>query len=276
MSKYYDFSSDLIPNTTKWKQRMAIGTAVTGLVRIEWVLARYGQIIPVNWSMADLMGWIPTVAPLHYIVSDAQNLIVRSVIAQDIEWLLLLEHDNVIPMNLFLTLNTYMRKATIPVISALYFTKSEPSEPLLFRDRYGTFFDKWKMGDKVWCDAVPTGCLLIHASILRAMWNESPEYKIGDQVTKRVFSEPAKCWFNPQRGTMENYVGTSDLNWCKRVMDEGFFEKAGWHKYQKMKYPFLVDTNIFVKHIDETGRQFPLAVPAEFKPEPKKKNAKHT
>ena len=28
--------------------RLMIGTAVTGLVRVEWVAARYGQTIPMN------------------------------------------------------------------------------------------------------------------------------------------------------------------------------------------------------------------------------------
>jgi len=276
MTTYHDFSSKLVPNTSKWKQKILIGTAVTGLVRVEWVLARYGQLIPVNWSVGDILDWIPTIAPLRYVVSDAQNLIVKAVIEQEAEWLLLLEHDNVIPPNTFNTLNGYMRRATIPIVSALYFTKSEPPEPLVFRDSTLTsYYTKWKMGDKVWCDGVPTGCLLIHASILRAMWNESPDYKVGDQMTRRVFSEPSKCWFNPQRGCMESMTGTSDLAWCKRVVKDGIFEKAGWPKFAKMKHPFLMDTNLFVKHIDEAGRQFPIAVPSEFMPIPKK-HGKHT
>ena len=260
----------LIKNTGKWKNRILIGTAVTGLVRIEWVLARYGQLIPTNWSMADIMQWMPTTAPLGYVVSDAQNMIVKAAIEQDTEWLFFLEQDDILPPNTFWKLNDYMRKATIPVISGLYFTKSNPPEPMIYRGEGTSYYDKWKMGDKVWCTGVPTGCLLIHMSILRAMWDESPEYRIGNDVTRRVFQEPSKLWFDPFKGRMTASSGTSDLAWCKRVMEEGFFEKAGWPKYQKMENPFLVDTNLFIRHIRDDGVQFPLTIPLEHQPEPKK------
>jgi hypothetical protein len=272
--KYHDFSSQLIKNTGEWRHRVVIGTPVTGLVRIEWVLARYGQLIPTNWSMADIMQWIPTVAPLQYVVSDAQNLIVKSAVEQDAEWLFLLEQDDVLPPNAFMRLNDYMRRKTVPVVSGLYFTKSNPPEPMIYRAKGASYHDQWKMGDKVWAGGVPTGCLLIHMSILREMWNDSPEYKVGDQVTRRVFQEPARCFFDPQRGTMVNNTGTSDLAWCERVMDEKYFEKAGWSKYQKMKFPFLVDTNLFIRHIDNEGRQYPLNIPIEFQPKEKKHGEK--
>ncbi len=269
--QYYDFTSKLIKNSGPWKHRFAIGTPVTGLVRIEWMLARYGQLIPTNWSMADLLQWIPTTAPLQYLVSDAQNLIVRSAVQQDIEWLFLLEQDNVLPPNTFWRLNEYMRKKDVPVVSGLYFTKSNPPEPMIYRGVGNSYYDKWKMGDRVWCDGVPTGTLLVHMSILREMWNDSPEYKVGDQVTRRVFTEPSKIWFDPTRGVMVASTGTSDLAWCEKVKKEHYFAKAGWDKYDKMNYPFLVDTNIFVRHIDQDGRQYPLNIPVEFLPEQKKK-----
>ena len=265
--KYTSFESKLIENTGVLKQNVIVGTPVTGLVRIEWVLARYGQLIPTNWSMADVMQWIPTVAPLRYIVSDAQNMIVRSAIEKDAEWLFLVEQDNVLPPNTFWRLNEYMRRKTVPVVSGLYFTKSNPPEPLLYRGIGNSYFDKWKMGEKVWADGVPTGCLLVHMSIIRAMWNDSPEYRVGDQVTRRVFAEPSKVYYDPMKGTMITSTGTSDLAWCQRVITEKYFEKAGWNKYQKMKYPFLVDTNIFTKHIDQNGTQYPLNIPSEFIPE---------
>jgi len=264
MKKYTSFESQLLVNSGTWKQNVIVGTPVTGLVRIEWVLARYGQLIPTNWSMADVMQWIPTIAPLRYIVSDAQNMIVRSAIEKECEWLFLIEHDNVLAPNTFWRLNEYMRKKTIPVVSGLYFTKSNPPEPLLYRGIGNSYFDKWKMGDKVWVDGVPTGCLLVHMSIIRAMWNDAPEYRVGDQVTRRVFSEPSKVYYDPMKGTMITSTGTSDLHWCETVIKEKYLEKAGWGNYQKKRYPFLVDTNMFTKHIDQNGTQYPLNIPVEF------------
>jgi hypothetical protein len=50
-------------------------------------------------------------------------------------------------------------------------------------------------------------------------------------------------------------------------MRDDIFTKAGWPAYQKMKYPFLVDTNILIQHIDNAGRMYPLGgVPLKNKP----------
>lgn len=253
----------IIKNEGHWLNRILIGTPTTGLVRIEWVMARYGQIIPTNWSAIDSMQWISTFAPLQYLVADAQNLIVRTVIEKDIEWLLLIESDNLPPPDAFIRINQYMLDKKVPVVSGLYFTKSDPPEPLVYRGRGNSYFKDWKMGDLVWADGVPTGFLLIHGSILKAMWKQSPEYVINGQLTRRVFPVPDKKWLDPESGSFHLTTGTSDLAWCERVMKEGFFKKAGWPEYQDKKYPFLVDTNIFVKHIDMDGRQFPLQDPKE-------------
>jgi hypothetical protein len=40
-------------------------------------------------------------------------------------------------------------------------------------------------------------------------------------------------------------------------MKEDIFKIAGWDKYQEMKYPFLVDTNLFCTHINPNGERFP-------------------
>jgi len=262
MSKLLKMENNLIlENKGPWTNRLLIGTPSTGTVRMEWVMARYGQIIPTNWSATDMIQWISTFAPLRYLVADAQNLIVRAAIEKEMEWLLLVESDNLLPPDAFVRLNKYMRDGKVPVVSGLYFTKSNPPEPLVYRGRGKSFYQDWKMGDLVWVDGAPTGCLLIHCSILKAMWEESSEYMVGGERTRRVFEMPEKKWLDPETGSFHLVSGTSDLAWCDRVIKDKFFEKAGWTKYQKMKYPFLIDTNIFVKHIDENGRQFPLQDP---------------
>ena len=58
----------------------------------------------------------------------------------------------------------YMQQGDVPVVSGLYFTKSEPSEPLIYRGRGSGAYLDFRMGDKVYADGVPTGCLLIHHS----------------------------------------------------------------------------------------------------------------
>jgi len=237
--------------------RLLIGTATTGLVRIEWVGARYGAIVPCNWSNVTMTHYMDTYIPLRYQVADAQNLIVREAIWKDFEWLLFLEHDVIIPADAFVKLNQYMSKPQVPVVSGLYYSRSVPSEPLVYRGRGNGAFLDWKPGELVWCDGVPTGMLLVHCSILRAMWEESEEYAAGNQVTRRVFDTPRRVWVSPDDGRLNATTGTSDLDWCERVMRDGFFEKAGWGEYQGKEFPFLVDTGIFCRHVDPDGRQYP-------------------
>lgn len=237
--------------------RLLVATPVTGLVRIEWVQARYGQIIPTNWSMVQMLQFMNSYMPLRYQVADAQNMIVREVVEKEFEWLLLLEHDTLLPPDGFIRFNDYIREKRVPVVSGLYYTRSRPSEPLLYRGRGTSYVDGWQLGDKVWCDGVPTGCLLIHAGILREMWKDSEEYALNGVKTRRVFSTPNNVWYDPESGQFNTKTGTSDLEWCARVIAGSYLAKAGWDEYQNMRWPFLVDTNIFCRHINNNGEQFP-------------------
>lgn len=240
-----------------YTNRLLMGTACTGLVRVEWMASRLGQIVPVNWSMSAFLQAMGGYMPLRYQVADAQNLIVREALKLDVEWLFLIEHDVIMPEDCLVRLNNYMRRADVPVVSGVYFTRAYPSEPMVFRGMgQGAYID-WKFGDKVWCDGVPTGCLLIHMGLLKAMWDESEEYVIRGEKTRKVFDTPRYSWYNPETETTNYSVGTSDLEWCRRVVQGGYFGKAGWHSYAGLEYPFLVDTGLFCYHCNPDGTMFP-------------------
>jgi hypothetical protein len=253
-------------NKGNWMNRLIIGHPMTGLVRVEWMMGRYGQTIPANGPHIDVIQFLSPYVPLCYQVADAENLIARTVIEQNAEWLLFWEHDNIPPNNALIELNQYMLAKEVPVIGGLYFTKSVPPEPLLYRGSGNSYFNDWRLGDKVWCSGVPFGFTLIHASIIKAMWEESPEYIVNGQVTRRVFEAPRSNWMDPEKGAYSSNAGTSDLAWCKRVVEGDYFTKAGWPKYKKKKHPFLIDTSLFVRHIDNNGVQWPLTVPERFRP----------
>lgn len=241
-----------------FQRRILIGTPTTGLVRIEWVSGRYGNLVPPNWSMVNYMQYIDSFVPVRYTVDDAQNLIVKQAVENDFEWLLLVEHDVIIPEDTFVRMDQYMRDSKYPVVSGLYFTRTHPSLPLIYRKRGSGTFTDWKMGDMVWADGVPTGILLINVPILKHMWEDSPEYQIHGTTTRKVFRTPMDIAMSPEEGMFKVTSGTSDLEWCTRVMEGEYFAKAGWDEFQEKEYPFLVDTNIFCRHIDPDGRQFPI------------------
>jgi hypothetical protein len=242
-------------DSQNYQHRLLVGTPSRGTVRIEWHAAIRGLMIPANWGMMTRYEQINEYFPTRFTVPDAQNLIVRQAVEQNFEWLVFIEDDVLPPVDLFVRFDEYMSKGPA-VVSGLYYQKSNPCEPLVYRGRGDGAYLNWQHGDKVWCDGVPTGCLLIHCSILREMWADSPEYEVAGQVTRQVFDSPSKMWVNPE-GDVNTICGTSDLIWCQRVIDGGYLKKAGWTDLARKKFPFLLDTNIFCQHITPDGRTFP-------------------
>jgi len=249
-------------NDPGYTTALMVGTACTGLLRVEWVAARYSQLVPLNWSMAGQMqavsgGSVLDFMPLRYLVADAQNLIVGEAIRLDMEWLALVEHDVILPAGAFFMLDRWMKETPAPVVSGLYFSRACPSEPMVFRGRGTGAFTDWKLGDVVEVDGVPTGCLLAHMGLLRAMWEDSEEYTVSGVKTRRVFETPRSSWYDPETGNTNMAVGTSDLEWCKRVIEGGYLRKSGWTDYADKPFPFLCDTRLFCRHIQQSGDMFP-------------------
>lgn len=251
--------SKYVRNSVQTRNRILICVPSLGNVRMEWVLSRYGQIIPCNWSQVDTVEFMTDFSPLEYMVADARNACCVAVVEKDFEWLLFIDDDTCLPPEAFLIFNEYMMKKDVPVVSGVYFTKSSPPEPLVYRGRGNAFYRDWKRGDKVWVDGLPMGCTLIRGDLIRTMWDNSEEYRVGDRVLHRVFETPGCVTWNPEHTSFRIESGTEDLAWCSRIMNEGFFEKAGFEEHAKKhpEFPFLIDTRIWCQHIDPNGYQYP-------------------
>ncbi|RLC80963.1 MAG: hypothetical protein DRJ03_20735 [Chloroflexi bacterium] len=221
-----------------------------GAVRSGQYLLMYVQSVKDKWQAASLKD--NNVYNLE--VEEDNSYIAGSVTAHNCFFI---DHDTILPPDTILKFNDRMLKADVPIISGLYFTKSVPSEPLIYRGRGNSYYNKWKFGDEVWVDAVPNGCTLIHASILKVLYDESEEYVVKGHKVRRIYETPARSYFDPETQSWFNSVGTEDLAFCTRVMKDNIFKKAGWPKFQRKKYPFLIDTSIFCKHIDNNGIQYP-------------------
>jgi hypothetical protein len=261
MSKSDEYYSLLFKAKDLAYHRLLISVPMTGLVRAEWCIARWGQVIPCNWSHSDHVSWMNQYTPLGYAVAEARNLAVDKAVQRDFEWLLFIDHDVILPPDCFVKLNQYLLSGDYPVVSGLYYAKAHPPEPLIYRGRGNGYFKNWKMGDKVMVDGIPMGCTLINVKLLKAMWEDAPEYTVsGNQKIRKVFDTPYGCYQDPEKKTWDSFSGTEDLAWCNRVISGKYLAKAGWPKLAKEKYPFLMDTSIFCRHITNDGQIYPIGV----------------
>jgi len=253
----YGSPTDIIKfNKVKWRKKLLVSVATEGWVRYEWAHARYGQVTPVNW---EAQGFDVQYTAMGYSIDDAYNLITKKAIELGIEWVIIIEDDVIVPNDLFIKFSRYMDAADFPIISGLYYTKSEPAQPLIFRGRGNGPFHDWKLGQKVFCDGLPMGCLLIHVSILKWFWENCDPYQTVDgQVVKRVFETPRRMFWDAERGGYERQEGTQDLFFFDRMIEHDVLKKTGWANVARRKWPLLCDTGILCKHIDRnTGRTYP-------------------
>lgn len=229
-----------------YKNRVLIGTPTLGTVRIEWHNAINGMVIPVNWSNS-------VQTPIGFTTVDGQNLIANEALIKDFEWVLFIEDDVIVPCDLLVKLNSYMFTQKFPVVSGLYYLKGSQPEPFIFRGRGNGTYRDFKMGERVKCDGVPTGCLLIHCSILRLLSDLSESYELRANETKiklkRIFQTPREVYTDSSTGAYVKKLGTSDLYMCDQILKNDILDKAGWTKLDK-ENPFIVDTSINCGHID--------------------------
>lgn len=255
------YMSMLVEATEPLNHRVLVGVPMTGLIRAEWALARWGQIIPTNWSQSECIHMLNQLTPLRYNVADARNIIVHHAVTQGFEWVLFIDHDVILPPDTLVRMNQYMRDGKHPVVAGLYFAKCHPPEPLVYRGRGNSYYGDWTLGDTVWVDGVPMGCTLINGKLLASMWHEAPEYVAGgNQRVRQVFDTPQISWVDPEMHGVRTFQGTEDLAWCNRVIKGEFLKKAGFPAIARRRYPFLIDTGIFCWHITEHGVKYPLSL----------------
>jgi hypothetical protein len=258
MEEYKYGLAKLEINDAKWQHKLMLGVATLGWVRFEWAHARYSQIVPINWQAT---GYDVNYDWQNFSIDDAYNCMAKQLLDLKAEWLLIVEDDVILPPDCFLRMNKYIKEENVPIVSGLYFSKGNPSEPLMFRGRGNGCLYDWRRGDLVWCDGLPMGCLLVHSSIIKAAWDRAPEYVTPNHITTRkIFETPRAVDFTDD-GFFVVRSGTQDLYFFDRLLDNDrmLIREAGWDEIADKEYPFLCDTNIFCKHIDRgSGRQYPL------------------
>lgn len=273
----------IIKSSGRWRTPMLVGTATLGQVRIEWANAWHYMILPVNLSHTAMIQPYSYMSPLRYHVAEAQNLIVQRALAaeSEFEWVFFLEDDVVVPPNVMLQFAKWMHDGRFPIVSGWYNVKCNPPEPMFFRGRGNgpvcytvnevaakTETINEELGLRgVMCDGVPTGCVLISTKLLRVVAENSPVISLHKQAhadgsrhevkMREVFRTERDAGFDPETDGYWKKLATSDLEFCDRVIDEGFLKMAGFEYAAGLEWPFPVDTDIRCGHIElSSGTQF--------------------
>lgn len=139
----------------------------------------------------------------------------------DADWLLMLDSDMTFSRNLVDNLLAVAGAQTVPVVSGLYFAghKDGKISPEMYMCPEGFEAGQlpvggWEPGTLLRVDAVGAGCLLIHRSVLAAMWLAYPG---------------GAPWFDTE---------VEDIEFCRRL--------------QEIACPLAVDTSIVLGHCKRT------------------------
>ena len=225
-----------------------IGIPSFGMVSTHFMLSRAQMQAPLAISWSDYIVLDQTMIdkgkPVD--VGSKKQEIAEYAVENGADWVLYLDDDVIFPPNTLLQLLSRNKD----IVGGVYWSKSEPPVPLMFRGHMRGSYMDWHAGDFIRIDAMGDGLTLIKTKVFKAMpkpwFNLNYTYHELDKVTK------------PDVGT------TEDLYFYKKARDYGF---EVW-----------CDTSIQALHYDKNNKIFyglrtdmPQAIPgSDIKPRGKK------
>jgi SAM-dependent methyltransferase len=134
-------------------------------------------------------------------IANARIALCREALRVGADYLFMLGDDVLPPPNTILTLLSQMgrelpdhegRVAPVQLVSGVYWSKSYPPEPYIWRGRFKGSYRDWKAGELLGADFAGCDCLLIDTALLRRMpepWF-STDYAFGlDQPSSPIATE---------------------------------------------------------------------------------------
>lgn len=247
---------------------IVVGVPTFGQVSIQWHVGMLALRSPLN----RVLNWYHVVGRE---VGDARNEIVQHALAhvgacgERASHVFFVDDDTLAPPDALVTL--LGRK--LPIVSGLYFAKTQFPQPLMLKSRLGGVIETWAPGSLVPCYAHGMGCTLIDLQVFRDL------YALGSVVTlpktdvdfchachgtgraTRTPSDPCGgCfgtgllvgWFKTTR-EFSDHDGTPLLHY--ETEDVHFLERATAAGYQP-----TVDTSVLAYHWHSGERRaYPLA-----------------
>jgi SAM-dependent methyltransferase len=128
---------------------------------------------PISWEWSDAYAslQIPLGASharyrvVGEIIAKARNLIAQHALDIGADWLLFISDDVIPPGNIFDMLARHKKK----LVTGIYWTKSYPKQPYIWRDILRGPFVDWKYGEFFKVDWAGCDALLVHTDVLRAV-----------------------------------------------------------------------------------------------------------
>lgn len=187
-------------------------------ITIQWALAFKALNPPINFNVNFAI--IPNLP-----VDEARNRIAKQALESKAKYIFFQDDDTVPPAHALRQL--IMRMENTPdagVVGGIYFTKSKPAAPLVFRGNgAGSYWD-WKVGEFFQVSGLGMGCTLIKTEIFNSL--SSPWFRTVDTDLFVEGINHAEQW-------------TEDLYFCKKVLEETDFK-------------IYADAGILCEHHDAT------------------------
>lgn len=217
------------------------GVPSFGMVSTYFMQAFAGQQFPLVSSAIDRI-------VLNKPIADARNEIVQYALDQDATYIYWLDDDVIAPPDSFLKLWRHQKD----IINGVYWSKSNPPMPLIFRGHLDAPYLNWHVGDLLEIDAAGSGLTLVKTDVYR-----------------KIEKEVGGPWYSVDYGSFPGVKDTPVNN----TEDLYFYWKA-----KKAGYKVWADTAVQAFHFDKTNSVMysmppnaPQAFPAwEIKPQGKK------
>lgn len=192
-------------------------------ISIEWAWAFKSLVPPINFNTNFMQIYGKP-------VDVARNEALSAALEQGAKYLFFIGDDTVPPAHSLKQLIFRMEHdPLLGVVGGVYFSKSDPPSPLVFKEfGSGSYWD-WKVGEYFPVAGLGMDCTLIRTAIASEM--SKPWFKTVDSDLFLDGKNQADQW-------------TEDLYFCKKVIEE-------------TKYSVYIDAGIQCTHVDVySGRRF--------------------
>uniref|UniRef100_A0A6H2A169 Glycosyltransferase n=1 Tax=viral metagenome TaxID=1070528 RepID=A0A6H2A169_9ZZZZ len=181
-----------------------------------------------------------TFNPIGYTVHDGRNLVATLALEMNIPYLLFVDNDTIIPPDALIKLFKHMPYGDI--VGGLYYSKTMPPYPLLFRGRGNGSYENWTDGDIVQVDGLGMGCTLIKTEVFKKIIPVVKRYVLCTNKEKNEYKEVYEFFRTRDDIKVDAHGGvsydqlTEDLHFCEIV---------------KSSTKMFIDTGIKCGHYDK-------------------------